>query len=69
MSDAARRVLLDPKASRAVETDKARALRHSCPYCDVVVRGEWPCLSAKDAKDCRIAKAAGVQPKRRLPRK
>ena len=46
-----------------------KTYRHRCPYCDIVVEGEWPCLSAKDAKDCPTAKAAGVKPKRRLLRK
>jgi len=40
---------------------------HRCERCGIVVDG-WPCLSAKDAKECQIAKAAGVKPKLRLSR-
>jgi len=40
--------------------------RYKCPRCGVVVVDEWPCLTAKDAKGCKIAADAGVKPKLRL---
>lgn len=45
-----------------------REYSHRCERCGIVVKGEWPCLSASDAKQCKIAKAAGVEPKLRINR-
>ena len=45
-----------------------REYSHKCERCGVVVKGEWPCLTAKDAKNCNIASAAGVTPKLRISR-
>ncbi len=42
--------------------------RHRCERCGIVVEGEWPCLTAADAKQCKIASAAGVVPKSRINR-
>lgn len=53
-------------ATAAKLVQPKRTYRHKCPRCGVVVVGEWPCLTAKDAKTCEIAKAAGVKPKLRL---
>lgn len=40
--------------------------RHRCERCGIVVEGEWPCLTAADAKRCKIAAAAGIAPKLRI---
>lgn len=54
-------------------TDKvkqpAKTYRHKCERCGVVVVGEWPCLTATDARTCHHAADAGVRPKLRIKRK
>lgn len=47
-------------------TQPRKEYSHRCPRCGVVVKGEWPCLTAKDARNCNIAREAGVTPKLRL---
>jgi hypothetical protein len=39
--------------------------QYTCERCDIVVPG-GPCQTAKEAKNCQTAKAAGVKPKLRL---
>lgn len=46
----------------------AKVSKYKCPRCGLVL-DEWPCLSAKDAKQCTFAAAAGVKPKLRLSHK
>jgi hypothetical protein len=44
----------------------SRPSKHWCPRCGITLDGDWPCLTAGDAKGCEIAKAAGVKPRLRL---
>jgi len=37
-----------------------------CPRCGLVLTDEWPCLTATDARNCKIAEEAKVKPKLRL---